>query len=371
MTSRERVLCALRNQTPDRCPVDFGGTAMSLCEGDFLSALRQELGYALPADRDADGTWVDEAIQRYLDVDLRWVPFGPPLTVLRELDPPAYERERAAREQRAATRDRSIKNPAVRHEFPLREQSYAEIRQLQPQPQEPPAHLDWTHGVARAYRAADYPTTFWVSGGFFEAGCAMRGFDQFPMDLVLNPDIVRHLFDVWLAEKLARVELVVKPLADVVDIFCFGDDWGLQTGPFMSPSVFHELIAPYVAEYYAAVHAAAPDSFLFHHSCGSVYRLLEDIIAVGVNVLNPTQPAAAEMQPEALKTKAAGRLCFHGGIDLQHLLPFGTPEEVSAEATRIMRVLGAGGGYLCAAAHSLPEDVPVANLIAMCRAERV
>jgi uroporphyrinogen decarboxylase len=370
MTSRERVLCAIRNQPPDRCPVDFGGTAMSLCEPEFLDALRAELGYAVPENRDAEGTWVDEAIQRELEVDLRFVPFGPPLVVLRDLDPAAYEREKQAREERAAQRDRSIKNPAVRKEFPLRDLPYEEIRKIRPEPQEPPAHLDWLIGVAREYREAGYATTYWVSGGFFETGCYVRGYDQFSIDLVMNQDLVRHLFDVWLEEKLARVEQVVRPLAPWIDLFCFGDDWGLQTGPFMSPQTFHDLIAPYVREYYRAVHAAAPASYLFHHSCGSVYRLLEDIIAAGVNVLNPIQPAAAEMAPEGLKEKAAGRLCFHGGIDLQWLLPCGRPEEVGAEATRRMRLLGSGGGYLCAPAHSLPEDVPVGNLVGMCRASR-
>ena len=370
MTSRERVLSAVENREPDRCPVDFGGTAMSLCEPEFLAAMRAELGYALPGDRDADGTWVDEAIQQYLNVDLRFVPFGPPRAVLRDLDPAAYETAEAAARERAARRDREIKNPAVRREFALRDLPYEEIRKISPEAVEPPAHLEWTLGVAREYRAAGYATTYWVSGGFFESGCYLRGYDQFSMDLIRNPDIVRHLFDVWLEEKLARVEAVVRPLAPWVDLFCFGDDWGLQTGPFMSPALFRELIAPYVAEYYRAVHAAAPESYVFHHSCGSVYRLLEDIIGMGVNVLNPTQPSAAEMEPERLKEAAAGRLCFHGGMDLQWLLPHGTPEEVAAEATRRRQVLGKGGGYICAAAHSLPEDVPVANVVAMCGASR-
>jgi uroporphyrinogen decarboxylase len=343
---------------------------MSLCEPEFLGALRAELGFELPEGRDADGIWVDEAIQRELEVDLRFVPWSPPLVVLRELDPAAYAREKAAREEREARRDRSIKNPAVKKEFPLADLSYEEIRKIKAERVEAPAHLDWIVGVAREYREAGFATTHWVSGGFFESGCYTRGYEQFSMDLIRNQDIVRHLFDVWLEEKLARVEAVVRPLAPWVDLFCFGDDWGLQTGPFMSPRLFAELIAPYVAQYYAAVHAAAPESFIFHHSCGSVYRLLEDIIALGVNVLNPTQPSAAEMAPEGLKEKAAGRLCFHGGMDLQWLLPHGTPEEVAAEATRRMGVLGRGGGYICAPAHSLPEDVPVGNLVALCRARR-
>ena len=364
MTSRERVLAASRHQTPDRTPMDFGGTCMSLCLPEFLNQMRQTLGYALPPDRDADGTWPDEAIQRYLGVDLRFVPYAPPLCVLRELDPEAYRRSLEQKAQRKAPAA-DIKTTAVRHNFPLAPLSLAEIRQLKPELRGPMPYLDWLIGVAKEYRRAGYATTYWVSGGFFEQGCYGRGYDQFAMDLAADPDIARALFDLWMEEKRSIVEMVVKPLAPYIDWFCFGDDLGLQSGPFMSPDTFREIIKPYMAEYYRAVHAVAPDSFIFHHSCGSVYRLLDDLIDAGVQVLNPIQPNAFEMEPERLKEKAKGRLCLHGGIDLQELLPRGTPEAVRAEALRRMQIMGAGGGYVCAPAHSLPEDVPVANILAL------
>ncbi|HEY3377772.1 MAG TPA: uroporphyrinogen decarboxylase family protein [Armatimonadota bacterium] len=364
MTPRARVRAAITYSNPDRTPMDFGGTAMSVCKEEFLVKLREVFGFALPANRDADGTWVDEAIQRELGVDLRFVPWGPPLSILRDLDPAAYAVETAKRATRKV--DASIKNPAVRHDFPLVDYSYEQIKALRPQPiTSPPAHLDWLIDTAKSYRAGGYATTYWVSGGFFEAGCNARGYEQFAIDLLTEPELVQALFDLWLPEKLAQVELLVKPLAPYIDLFCFGDDLGLQTGPFLAPTLFRELVKPYYDEHYGQVHAAAPDSFIFHHSCGSIYRLLDDIIAMGVNVLNPIQPNAMEMEAERLREKVQGRLCLHGGIDLQDLLPFGTPDEVRAEATRRKAILGDGGGYICAAAHSLPEDVPVENILAL------
>ncbi|HEY3417804.1 MAG TPA: uroporphyrinogen decarboxylase family protein [Armatimonadota bacterium] len=362
-SSRERVLAAVRHQAPDRTPMDFGGTAMSLCTADFLQRMRQTLGYALPEDHDPDGEWVDEAIQRYLGVDLRFVPWQPTRAILRELDPPAYAQAEEARKRRHV--DPSIKNPAVKHYFPLAEASIAEIMALPVEMPSSPVYLDWIIRVAKDYRAAGFATTFWVSGGYFEQGCLSRGYDQIAMDLACEPDLVRALFDHFQAAKLPLVDLVIKPLAPYIDIFCFGDDLGLQTGPFMSPALFEELIQPYMATYYQAVHAAAPESHLFHHSCGSVYRLLDGLMAAGVEILNPIQPKAAEMEAERLKEKGRGRLCFHGGMDLQELLPSGTPEEVRAEATRRKAILGDGGGYICAPAHSLPEDVPVENILAL------
>ncbi len=344
--------------------MDFGGTCMSLCYPEFLTKMRETLGYQLPSDRDADGSWPDEEIQRYLGVDLRFVPYAPPLCALREIDPEAYRRrtDEKAHKKIAAS---DIKTTAVKHDFPLASLTLEDIKKKKPQLSAPLPYLEWTIGVAKEYRRTGYATTYWVSGGFFEQGCYGRGYDQFAMDLVADPDIARALFDLWLVEKLSIVETVVKPLAPHIDWFCFGDDLGLQTGPFMSPDTFRDVIKPYMAEYYGKVRAAAPDSFIFHHSCGSVYRLMDDLIDIGVKVLNPIQPNAFEMEAERLKERAKGRLCLHGGIDLQELLPFGTPAAVRAEALRRMKVVGAGGGYVCAPAHSLPEDVPVANILAL------
>ncbi|MFZ2654040.1 MAG: uroporphyrinogen decarboxylase family protein [Victivallales bacterium] len=363
-TSRERVLNACSHRKTERVPVDFGGTCMSKCTSGFLDAMREILGFSLPPDRDEDGSWVDEKIQKYLGVDLRFVPYSPPLSVLKEIDHQAYQ-EALLSKAREKRHSEDIKTTSVSHNFPLAEKSYEEIKTIKPKLSKPPRHMDWLIKTAKEYRSAGYATTYWVSGGFFESGCYARGYDQFAMDLLCEQDIVRTLFDVWMEEKLHQVETTVKPLAPYIDIFCFGDDFGLQTGPFMSPEIFQELIAPYYKIHYGAVHAAAPESLLFHHSCGSVYKLLDEIIEMGVDILNPIQPNSYGMDPEGLRSKVGKRLAFHGGIDLQKLLPFGTPDEVRAETARRMKVLGEDGGYICAPAHSLPEDVPVENILAM------
>ena len=365
MTSRERVLAACAHRQPDRTPMDFGGTAMSLCHWQVLATLRDALGFQLPSDRDEDGQWVDESIQRYLNVDLRYVPSAPPLSVLRDLDPEAWVRGKEAKAKYLAAVRPDIKTTAVKHDHPLASLSLEEIQKIKPSLSQPSKYLDWTIGVAKNYLGAGYATTYWAAGGFFEQGCYGRGYEQFCMDIMDDQDIVRALFDLWLKEKLSIIDTVIKPLAPYIDWFCFGDDLGMQTGPFLSPPVFRELVKPYMAEFYGKVQAAAPNSLIFHHSCGSVYRLLDDLIDAGARILNPLQPNAFEMEPERLKEKARARLCLHGGMDLQHLLPFGKPDEVRAEALRRMQIMGQGGGYVCAPAHSLPEDVPVENILAL------
>jgi uroporphyrinogen decarboxylase len=158
----------------------------------------------------------------------------------------------------------------------------------------------------------------------------------------------------------------VPPLADYIDIFCFGDDLALQTGPFMSPEIFREMVMPYLSRMYASVRKLAPGSYIFHHSCGSVYKLIPMLAEIGVSLLNPTQISAADRAPE--KLKGYGGVCYHGGIDLQDVLPHYRPDEVRREAERVMGALAPG--YICAPCHSLPEDVPVENILAMFNANR-
>jgi uroporphyrinogen decarboxylase len=338
--------------------------------------MRQVLGYCLPPDRDEDGTLVDEQIQHYLQVDLRLVPGTIPRVVLRDIDPPAYEQACRAREQEKTHRAEhsDILTYLVMTDFPLKNATYDDLRTnytAQPRPPYSPSQMDWLVKTARDHQHNGYATSFWISSGLFEVGCWQRGYAQFILDIAYESDVVKLMFERMMAARLVEIEQVVRPLAPYVDIFCFGDDLAMQTGPFMAPNTFRSLVKPYLQQMYRRVKELAPNSFIFHHSCGSVYKLLDELIDAGVNVMNPTQVSAAQMEPWHIKEKGAGRLCFHGGIDLQEVLPRYTPEAVKREVEKVMRVLGRGGGYLCAPCHSLPEDVPVENILAMCSTNRV
>ena len=368
MTSRDRVLKAINMQRADRVPMDFGGTLMSVCLPEFLEDMRRTLGYPLPEDRDADGTWPDERIQRYLDVDLRLVPGAIPQAVLKHIDHDEFlRREKTRKYVRMA--DRKIITHSVKTQFPLSGLSYEEIRDgyTEKAPAPPPdSHIDWYIDTAKRYRSDGFATTYWVSSGIFEAGCWIRGYDEICMDMLINPEVAHLIFERVMEARLAWINTIVPPLADYIDIFCFGDDLALQTGPFMSPAAFREMVMPYLAPMYGLMQKLAPDSYIFHHSCGSVYKLIPMLAEMGVRVLNPTQISAADMAPE--KLKGYGGVCYHGGIDLQEVLPRYSPDEVKREAERVMGILAPG--YICAPCHSLPEDVPVENILAMFSANR-
>jgi len=101
------------------------------------------------------------------------------------------------------------------------------------------------------------------------------------------------------------------------------------------------------------------------HCHGSVYPLINQLIEMGLSILNPIQPSAKNMNPEKLAQEFGGRIAFHGGIDTQQFLPRATPEEVREKVRYTCEVLGKNGGYIMAGSHHIQADVPVENVLAM------
>jgi len=148
-----------------------------------------------------------------------------------------------------------------------------------------------------------------------------------------------------------------------IDLYLLISDLGSQAGPLVSLAMFRAFAAPYLKEMIDCIHALGAK--VLFHSCGSIAAFIPDLIALGVDVLDPIQPVSPAMQPEALKSAFGDRLCFHGGIDMQNLLPHGTATEVRKEVRRFSEVLGRGGGYILGPAHLFQPDVPPENILAV------
>jgi uroporphyrinogen decarboxylase len=127
--------------------------------------------------------------------------------------------------------------------------------------------------------------------------------------------------------------------------------------------MFHEFIAPYLKDMIDCIHGL--NGRVVYHSCGRIGPFIPELIKLGIDVLDPIQPAGPEMQPESLKASFGDKLSFHGGMDMQRVLPQGTPEQVAAEARRYCEVLGKNGGYILGPAHLFQPDVPPENIVAM------
>ena len=180
----------------------------------------------------------------------------------------------------------------------------------------------------------------------FEWGTFLRRIDNFLMDLVYAPDEVERLLDALVERHLSSLEKICHAVGDVVDIIRLGDDLGMNTGPFMSPNTYRKLFKPrhtilcdYIKEN-SSLHT-------FLHSCGSIYKLMPDLIEAGFEILNPVQTNARDMQPERLKAEFGRDVVFWGGgADTRSVLNQATPDQVKDHVRRNIEILAPGGGYV-------------------------
>ncbi len=196
--------------------------------------------------------------------------------------------------------------------------------------------------------------------GLFERSWNLRGFENALVDAVTEPDFYEEMLDRLMELYLAFVEYTV----DLpIDGILFGDDWGDQRGVILGPERWRKFIKPRWARIYQAVHDAG--KIAMSHSCGSVAEIIPDIIEMGLDVLESVQPEPAGMDPYELKKQWGEKITFWGGLGSQSTIPFGTPEEIKAEVSKLRREMGRGGGYILALAKALQPGTPIENAVAV------
>jgi uroporphyrinogen decarboxylase len=200
-------------------------------------------------------------------------------------------------------------------------------------------------------------------GGIFEIAWYLRGMEQFLMDMAVQPDIafeiMRHVADFY----LGMLERVMRAAGGRIDLVWTSDDLAHQRGALISPKLWRELIAPHHARLNRRIHELG--ARVMYHSCGAVAGFVPGLIEIGVDVLDVLQFSAAGMDPQDLKVRFGDRLCFHGGMDVQTTLPFGSEEDVRHEARDRIDVLARGGGYILSPTHNIQPDTPPRNILAM------
>ena len=198
-----------------------------------------------------------------------------------------------------------------------------------------------------------------------ERSFVMQGMDVFLMNLVFYPEFAQALL--WKIQSLCKQLMghFLEALGPSVDIIKIGDDLGTQDSLMMSPDMYRAVLKPIHADYIRFIKERT-DAKVFFHTDGDVFDLIEDFIEMGVDILNPIQTSAGKMANlEELKARWGDRLTFCGGIDTQRILPRGTPDQVRAEVGRVIEVLASGGGYMVSSVHTVMNDVPAANVLAM------
>ena len=227
--------------------------------------------------------------------------------------------------------------------------------------------------VPRMIAAAQVCGEKWITVGessIFERSWALVGFERFLEWLLVRRElamrIMEHVNDFYIAQTL-RILRACDGRADMIHT---ADDVGSQQGMLVSPDLWRETVKPLQKKFNDAIRAEFPNVVIHYHSCGAITPIIDDLIEIGVDVLNPIQPKAVGMDPRVLAERWGGRLCFCGGIDIQELMPRGTPEQVRSACEELIRTLGRGGGFILSPAHAVQVDVPIENILAVVEAVR-
>ena len=359
MHSRERFQCTMNHEIPDRAPIDIAATALTGMSPRCQSALRDLLGFS--EDPTLTNASIDERILRWAGTDFRGVGgiIDLPSAHTCRVSPTVAVDCWGIRRKRVGQYDEITHHPlkgATTDDLDLFPWPEPRIDEKLLQTWEAQANALQKSGTYVVL--AEHPVY-----GILELGCWMCGYDEFLLKMASDQDFVRTFFDKVLAIQMGIVEQYYSVLGPYIDLTTSGDDFGMQTGPLISPRMFKDLIAPCFSARIERTKELA-GCYYWHHTCGSVASLLDEIIDCGVDILNPLQTSAASMDPPSLKARFGDRLVFWGGVDVQQFLPQASPDEVEIHVRDLVRVLGADGGYVIAPAHNMQEDIPPQNIAA-------
>jgi uroporphyrinogen decarboxylase len=199
----------------------------------------------------------------------------------------------------------------------------------------------------------------------FEAGWYLHGLEDTMMDMAVNPDYAHALFDKTMQFPL---KAGLKAIDGGADMIWLGDDVGMQHGMMMSPDTWRTFLKPRLKTLITEYKKRNPEIIVAYHSCGYIEPIIDELIEIGLDVLNPIQPLA--MDPAEIKENYGDRLNFWGAICVQNTLPMGTEQDIRDEVALRMRTIGRGGGYLMSPAHNIQSDTSLENILAFYKAAR-
>lgn len=337
MTPRERWLAVLSRERPDRLPMDYWAT------DEATRKLMKHLGCAEPGEM-----FERLHIDRPVRVRPRYV--GPPIE-------PGYDMYGCRFEDvdyGTGVYSECIYQPLAQYD------SVEEIAGNYTWPT--PDWFDYSVIPDQIKGKETYP----VRGGGSEPFLTykdLRGMEQAYMDLILNPDLVNYCLDKLFDFCYEHTVRIYEQIPGQVDISYVAEDFGAQEDLLVSPKVIREFFIPRMERMIDLAHQAG--AYAFFHSDGAVKKIIPDMIAAGIDVLNPIQWRCKGMEREGLKRDFGDEVIFHGGVDNQYTLAFGSVEEVREEVITNVEVLGAGGGYILGPCHNIQAVSPPENVVAM------
>lgn len=372
MTSRQRVLTALNHEVPDRVPIDLGGFQTGIHRKAYIELLNH-LGI------EDDVTIMDpvqqlarpcEEVLKRFHVDIRYVfAHGP--------DSFQGGIERNTRGGRlwhdladefgvvwSMPDDQPFYMDISHH--PLADAMIDNLKDYPfPRGDDPTRFTGLREVALRLREQSPYAISTGIGGVVYETCWYMRGLERWYMDTVENPAFCEALLDRMLHFWIGYYREFMKEIGDLVDVVMIGDDIGGQTGPLFSPAFYRTVVKPRQKKLVQHIKSLTRAK-IWYHTCGSVVSLIPDLLDNGIDILNPVQISAANMDPRELKRRYGDRLTFWGGgIDTQHVLSFASPVQVREHVRANVEALKPGGGYVFNSVHNIQAGVPAENIVAM------
>jgi uroporphyrinogen decarboxylase len=366
MESRERVLSAYNHREPDRVPICIGGTAQKFANTIYRN-IKGVLGIT---DELEEENTLDELgsiinyhpeILDYFNSDFRHVH-------ITRLAPEKTEEDGTWQHELGFhLRPNKYSGLVSIVSHPLRDGTRKDIAEY---PWPDPYNPHRFEGVKKRAVSLRNETSYAVGMykatllGVFDLCCAMKGMDQFLMDLMIDEKNAETLLERAFHFTYGVYELLLDEIGAYVDVVEFNDDLGTQDNLIMPPDLYRKFIKPYHARLVDLFRKKAPHAKVFLHSCGSVRDVIPDFIEIGIDILNPVQPHANKMDTAALKRDFGSKICFQGGIDLQRAM-IGSEADVRKEVRDRIGSLGPDGGYVFSTANNIGNDIPVGNVFAL------
>jgi uroporphyrinogen decarboxylase len=350
MKHRERVIMALDHEQPDRCPMQISFTP------EFAGRLRRQLRLDGELDHNPHGGGNTYQLERALDEDLLLTSVGWANCYYQESG--AYTDEWGIGWRPCTYRTKfgdGVYTEVASH--PLANDAAIDAYQP-PDPHRPELYVEAGNLIAQ--HGAEYFIVGVTVTTIFETAWALRGLSQLMMDFVADPDLAHHILEIPFQYHLAAAKRLTQMGADMI---WTGDDVGSQHGMMISPAHWRTFLKPRMAQFIAELKAINPQVKVAYHCDGDLSRIIPELIEIGLDVLNPIQPAC--MDPAEIKRKYGDRLCFWGSLDEQYTLPFGTPEDVRREVLTRLQTIGCGGGLIIGPTHHVQLDTPMENFLAM------
>jgi len=374
MTRRQRVYCAVNHGEPDRVPLCFGGNSATVIEevppnGMAATQLYRAIGitdavpkYALVGN--IVGAPDDRVIER-LHSDFHYLYSNPPSDIIQEDEnTKIYPFSFGMRIKSMGGSDMiDFTNPPMKH--------INSDEDIENYPYWPPPDIDIMKGVEEKARhlheetdffvCSDYPFSYYPNNGYgFNSGM-----DKYFIDMVSNPVLYHKIADRFMETNLAYLKQFYSKVGKYIDCAMVYDDLGTQNSTLVSREIYLKRIKPYQKIIIDNIRKyLRPEAKIMIHSCGSIYDFIPDLIEIGVQILNPLQPLARNMEPYRLKKEFGKDLAFLGGLDTQLLLPGGTAGEVVEGVKKLIREYGKNGGFVFAASINIQSDTPAENILA-------